>query len=54
MSGFGYSYEGRQNNTKRVWFHGKIRGILSVTLERLVGEVQRTLAVFTQNTPTRQ
>ncbi|HON85943.1 MAG TPA: pilus assembly protein PilM [Syntrophorhabdaceae bacterium] len=51
MSGFGYSYEEAEQYKKEYGFTEKSEEKLSVTLERLVGEVQRTLAVFTQKYP---
>lgn len=51
MSGLGYSYEEAEQYKKEYGFTEKSNAILSVTLERLVGEVQRTLAVFAQKYP---
>lgn len=48
MSGFGLSYEEAERYKKENGFKEESANILSIPLERLIGEFQRTLSVFTQ------
>lgn len=51
MGGFGYSYEQAEQYKNEKGIIEDSASIMNVTLERLVGEIQRTLSVFNQKYP---
>lgn len=54
ISGFGLSYEEAERYKKEKGISGEAIDILSIPLERLVGEIQRTFNVFNQKYPDRR